>query len=946
MNKSYYIILISVFVFIATNTIFYVNIYQRQANFQTELLTQQLRICGNIIENRGMSFENEVNFILFSDDITQLFRDSEVKQIGSKNLELFYSKYADLINKITIYDSKKNVYGLILDKKSNFVSDYYESQRQISLQDRDLLYFENGKSLFTIPIFRDNEVHSNILIEIDFNRYFQSVFDQYNLENTLWQWLITEEGEVDTTIIEDLRIPAGQLKRIGDDIFEGNEGSLVHTIGLNGESMKVISVYYPVRLIRRDYGIAFSMKTDLFLQSIYLKTIVITIASLILLGLILFVHFRIVKGHARKSNDHGVSEHALFSSINQIPAGIIIVNSDDTIRLVNQAALELLFLNTEDNYTGENVDKLNLGNQVYSDYPVYNKVFGKGHVQTIARDNFERILYKNDWHSIINQDEVRFIMLFDITHFEKSRKLEVVAQTAKSGLLDNMKQEMAVPINSLRQAIINLDKSKAKGSINKDVDTIIRSVELLENLINANLDFSSLEPDKMVVEAIPYNLREEINLAIEPFKNTAHNKNINIVTKIRNDIPEKLVGDPFGLKQVFNNLLENAFETTHEGRILISAEFILHQFDSIRIKVNIEDTGTGYSGDILDELFEHVHQGKENWKEQYGETGLRLAVAKQHIDLMKGSIQIESPSSISTNPKYPGTNCTFFFEGAPDDILLKKLDFTEIKSFPEIECLVLAQTNDPDETSYRILEEMGVTVNHRIYRNNNLETVSQYLHERNSDIHILFIIDKPGYDGFILASELFEQGLSRNFYIVMVSSNNLPGNYLRSKNYMVDLHLAEPFESNTIFEFIKARFTAVSDIEFQKAPKGIRISSNTSILLADDNFFNRKLAQSLFKNIGFEIDLAENGNEVLEMVKAKQYDIIFMDLLMPVIDGLQAAEELRKLGHKMPIIALTAVEPEKSKAAAEAVGINEYLIKPASIEIIREILLRSFSEKA
>jgi len=946
MNKSYYIILISVFVFIATNTIFYVNIYQRQATFQTELLAQQLRICGNTIDKRGMSFENEVNFILFSDDITQLFNDQSIKEIGSKNLELFYSKYADLINKITVYDSEKNVYGLILDNKNNFVSDYYESQRQVPLQNRDQLYFENGKNLFTIPIFRENQVHSNVLIEVDFNRYIQSVFDLYKLENTAWQWLLTGDGDIDTTFIKDLRIPSGQLERIGNDIFEGIEGSLVHTINMNEESIKVISVYHPVRLIRKDYGIAFSMKTDLFLQSIYLKTIIITIASLILLGLILFVHFRIVNVQSRKAKDHAVSEHALYSSINKIPAGIIIINADNTIRLINQSAIGLLFQNTEDNYTGENVDKLNLDNRLDSDHQVYNQVFGKGHVLTVNIDNFERILYKNDWYSKLDQDEVRFVMLFDITYFEKSRKLETVAQIAKSGLFDSMKQEVAVPINDLREAITKLDKSKAKGSLKEEIDSINRSVDLLENLIKATLDFSSLESDKMVVEAVPYSLRDEINLAIDPFKNAANNKNISIITKIRNDFPDKLVGDPFRLRQVFNNLLENALDTTREGRILVSAEFIIHQSDSIRIKINVEDTGTGYSGDIIDELFDPVHQSKDYWKDQYGETGLRLAIAKQHIDLMKGSIQIESPSSISTNPEYPGTNCSFIFEGSPDDMLLKKLNFEEIKSLREIECLVLNQINDPDEPSYRILEEMGVTVNHRIYRNNNLETVTQYLQERNSHINILFIIDKPDYDGFILASELYKQDLSKGFYVIMASSNNLSDNYLRSKKYQVDLHLAEPFESNAIFEFIKARFTTIPDIDFQKAPKGIRISSNTSILLAEDNLFNRKLAQTLFKKIGFEIDLAENGKEVLEMVKAKQYDIIFMDLLMPVKDGLQAAEELRKLGHNMPIIALTAVEPEKSKAAAEAVGINEYLIKPASIESIREILLRSFSEKA
>lgn len=855
-------------------------------------------------------------------------------------------KYANLINKITVYDSEKNVYGLILDKKNNFVSDYYESQRQVPLQNRDHLFFENGKSYFTIPIFRDNQVHSNILIEVDFNRYFQSVFDQYNLENTVWQWLLTGDGDIDTTFIKDLKISSGQLESIGNDILEGNEGSLVHTISLNGKSMKVISVYFPIRIIRKDYGIAFSIKTDLFLQSIYLKTIIITIASLLLLSLILYINFRIINVQTREAKGHAVSEQALFSSINQIPAGIIIINADNTIRLINQSALGLLFLNSEDNFIGETADKLHLDKQLESYHPAYNKVFGDGYVITVSKDNLEHILYKNDWYSTLDQDEVRFVMLFDITYFEKSRRLETVAQIAKSGLLDNMKQETAVPLSSLREAITNLAKSKAKESIKEEIITINRSVDLLENLIKATLDFSSLEPDKMVVEQVPYKLREEINLAIEPFKNSVNKKNISIITKIRNDVPDKLVGDPFRLRQVFNNLLENALESTDEGRILISAEFVENQLDSIRIKIKVEDTGTGYSGGILDEFFDPVHYSKDYWVGKYGETGLRLAIAKQHIDLMKGSILVGSPSSISTNPKYPGTNCSFFFEVVPDNMFLKNLNFNEIKSFSEIQCLVLNQVNDPDETSYKILEEMGITINHRIYRNSNLESVTKPLQERKSDIQILFIVDKYESDGFILASELFEQDLSKDFYIILASSNYAPGNYIRSKKYLVDLYLVEPFESNDIFEFIKDRFTFIPDIDFQKAPKGIRISSNTSILLAEDNLFNRKLAQSQFKNLGFEIDLAENGNEVLKKVKTKQYDIIFMDLLMPEKDGLQTTEELRNLGHKMPIIALTAVEPEKSKAAAEAVGINDYLIKPASLESIREILLRSFSEKA
>ena len=947
MRKPYFIILIAVLGFIALNTIFNIKIYQRQVNFQTELLTQQIRICGNIIEKMGMDFENEVNFILFSDDITKLFYDPNIKEKGSKNLELFYSKYSGLINKVTIYDNEKNVYGLILDRKNNFVSDYYESQRQVPLQDRDRLYAENGKSLFTIPIFQNNKVHSNILIEIDFNRYLKSVFEQYELENAVWQWLVTEDGTVDTTFTNNLRIQSKQLERIGNDIFEGNEGSLLHSIDLDGNSMKVISVYYPVRLIRKDYGIVFSMKTDLFLQSIYLKTIIITLASLLLLALITIVFFRITSIQTRKAMDHAVSGQTLFNSINEIPAGLIITNSDNTIRFINKAALKLLLLDPENQYVGNNIDCLHLDRQFESIHPVYEKVFGKGYVVAVTKDKVERIMYTNDWCSQLGNDEVRYIMLYDVTYLEKSRRLDPVSHLTKSGLLDDMKQEIEVPLKNIRDALTRIGNGKSKESVAEEMDGIARSVDLLGTLVQADLDFCGLETDKALVEEIPFSLRKEVSLVIGSFSHADAKKNVSIITKIRDEIPDKLVGDPFRLKIVFKNLLENALQTTHEGRVLISAECIERKFGFFRIYFNIEDTGTGYSGDVIPKFYDAANHSDDYWKEQFGETGLRLAIAKQNIDLLRGSVEVESPSSISTNPEYPGTKCSFFVElTAHRELLEKRQNNKEIKHLSDIHCLVLNQENDPEEDSYRFIEELGITMFHRIYRNNNLGSLTEYLRERKSDIDILFIINKPGYEAHILLSELFEQNLSRYYYVIFASYIDLSDKNQHSEKYLVDLYLSQPFETNAIFEFIKDRFKDIPEEDFQNAPRGVRINVNTSILLAEYGLFNRKITRSMFKKLGFEIDIAENGIELLEKVKNKEFDILFMDLLMPDKDGIQTARELRKLGHKMPIIALTLVDPEKWKADTEAAGISDYLKKPVSVESIRRILFRLFPENA
>jgi len=942
MYKTFIIILVSVFAFIAVNTIFYINIYNKQIRFQTELLSRQIRICGNTIEQNGLNFENEVNFILFSDDITKLFYDPSIKEIGSKNLELFYSKYDKLINKITIYDNQNNVFSLILDRRNNFVSDYYEAQRQEPLRERDQLVNENGRTYFSIPIFLDNEVHSNIIIDLNFHRYIQTVLDQYKLENTIWQWLIEEDGEIASTFDNEIEISPSIVRRIAEDISEGMEGSVSHTMDVDGESTKVVSVYFPSRLVRQNYGIVFSIKTDLFLRAIIRKTVIITIASILLMVLILYILFRVIKVKTIEAKKHEISGHALYHSINDLPIGVLIINSDNTIRIINSAARRLLFISETEDYTNKDAGILKLDELSGSDHDFYEKAFGEGVVIRTKDETQDHILFKQHYTAQLKGDEASIFIFIDLTKFEQARKLDDVAHQTKSLLLKNMSNEISVPLDDLKNTIADLEKHKSSDTIKSEIGVIKRSAELLENLIKTAIEFSRLEAGKSMQEEIPFSFNDEINHAIEPFRNVAGEKNISIITKIRNDIPDKLVGDPFRIRQVISNLLENALDTTEKGRILVSAEFIEHHKDLIKIKVQVEDTGSGYSGEVIDDSIDFSFD--QSLKDQYEETEIRLAIAKQHIELMKGSIWIESPSSISEHPDAPGTKCSFIFEVVPDVINNKGLDFSNISTFNEINCLFLSQINDPEETCCELFEKIGVSVKQRIYSDSNLDSIIESLKERVSKIHILFILDKEESGGFNLVAAIHENNLSDKFLIIIVSYNNLPDNQLKVKKYLIDNYLVIPFESFEYVKIIKDWFPAIPSEAFNDIPKGIKIKSDLSILLAEDNQLNRKVGQTLFKGLGFEIDTAENGNEVLEKVKNNSYDIIFMDLLMPGKDGLETAAELRKMKIDVPIIALTAVESNETKKSAKEAGINDYITKPASAETIREILLKLFAE--
>ena len=944
MKKTFYIILISVFAFIIFNTIFYLKIYKDQKDFQTELLSHQIRICGNTIEQYGLNFENEVNYILYSENINLLFTDPDIKERGLKNLDLFYSKYSALINNITVYGNQKNVYSLILDKKNNFVSDYYESQQQIPLLDRDKLFIENRNYYYSIPVFKENQVYSNIVIAIDFLRYIGTVFDQYKFDNTTVQWLITEEEGLVTTNNNNLIMDSLDLNYISDQIREGNEGSLLHNLKINNENNKVISVFYPVRLIKRNFGIIFSIKTSSFLQSVIRKIIFITIASLLLMALILYIHFWIIQVKSSEARKHEASEQLLHQTIDNLPVGMIILNQDQTIRMINQTAQVFLLLIKKEDFSGTQINQVLPSGIIDSADSPYNIVFGEGILFKVTNGFHENVLFRREFITEIESTQMRVIIIFNVTHFEKLKTRNHVANAARSGLIKAMSSEIFTPIDSIRSKFQSFNTGKLSGTQKEDLIIVEKSIDLLENLIKIMIDFSSIDAGKVVIEDIPYQLRNEINIALESFKPLASVKNISIITKIKNDVPEKINGDPFRLRQAISQILENSIENTEKGRILISAEIVDQSLDHFKIKFQIEDTGNELAVDQINEYLHAQNVDELTEKSEFGATGLRMTIAKQHIELMKGNIWLESPSSISTHPDFPGTKYNFIIEIIPDILYSKNLKFGSVQNLNDIKCVILSQINDPDDKNLKLFEQIGIDIKQRIYRNDNLDSIIQYLKDHQKTYQMIVILDRPDSDGFKLASRLNNDKLVDLFLILMISSKHNPVNTQLARKYKIDHYLTQPYESYIISEIIKEHFTGISVQSLTTIPKGVKINQNLSILLAEDNLFNRKVNQTLFKSLGFEIDLAQNGNEVIKMVKNKNYDIVFMDLIMPELDGFETSAQLRKMNYTMPIVALTAVETDNAKQLAIENGINDYLVKPATIEDIRKILLSLFSE--
>jgi len=808
MNRTFFIILASIFLFIGINTVFYFTIFNQQLDFQTDLLARQTRLCGSTIEQGGMNFENELNAIPFADDFSELFTNIEIRERGADNLQKLYTRNSELINKITVFDNKNNVYSLILDRKGDFVSDYYESQEQTTLRDRDELIFDQDKFSLSIPDFDENGiVRSNIVVELNFTLYVNSIFEKYRLENTTWQWMVTDAGELIATAETNLNIPNNDLKRIGSETKNGDENSMIHSIDVEGSPTRVVSVYYPIRLINRDLGIVFSIKTDLFLHSIIRKFSIISLLSLALLALLFYIYFTVFRVKSETVRRKRVSEVALVKTLDSLPVGIILSEPNGAIRVMNTTAREWIMKDPKDSPENKSLAELGLekeGTIIYD--PLYTRAFGPGDVIKSQSDTTIKQLYRRELITEINQVETNIILLFDITEIEKTRNLEKIAQLAKTELLESMSHEIAGPISQLREAVDIIEKESLKGKLKEPAEVIKKTIDLLSNQITSILDFSTQEAEKVIMGKIPFSLKNEIELAIQPFKSVAARTNSSIITKIRNDMPDSLIGDPFRLRQILYNLLESSLEQARGGRILISAESIENHDEYLVLRFQIDDTGSGLPRHVIDKFANHQGNTLDLSGKGFEENELRIAIALQHINLLKGQLWIESPSSISTDPDLPGTKYSFTMEALAGNTRKKDLQ-------------------------------------------------------------------PPSTD---------------------------------------------------------------------KVPRTRIINPEISILLVEDNIYNRKLAQNLFKSLGFEIDLAENGIEAVKMAGEKSYDIIFMDMLMPEMDGLQAITEIRKQSIEVPVVAVTAVENPDTRSTAEALGVEDYLLKPATTDQIKEILLRIF----
>ena len=352
----------------------------------------------------------------------------------------------------------------------------------------------------------------------------------------------------------------------------------------------------------------------------------------------------------------------------------------------------------------------------------------------------------------------------------------------------------------------------------------------------------------------------------------------------------------------------------------------------------VKDTGVGIPRNKIDNIFSSFTQAEESTSRKYGGSGLGTTISKQLVNLMHGEILVESPSSLSTNPANPGTKFSFTIEVYSNEKMAKEIRNDHLLRLDQLKVLVVTCASQNRSRLLRLFDHEKIGYDVVEYHPAQYHEFTEKL--KSGDYQVVMILDEPAMNGIHLSRLMAEDHLTDTCLAVIISSNHKPENYLQSRRNGIDFYLVEPFEQKDVMGCIYESFPSIARPERETVRK---VSSELSILVAEDNEINIRVAQTIFAGLGYKIDIARNGNEAVDMVKLKNYDIVFMDLLMPEKDGIQATVALRGLGYQMPVVAMTATAGNKSRQKAISSGMNDYVVKPVRPDAIRNLLIKWFA---
>lgn len=513
------------------------------------------------------------------------------------------------------------------------------------------------------------------------------------------------------------------------------------------------------------------------------------------------------------------------------------------------------------------------------------------------------------------------------------------ATTAKSNFLANMSHEIRTPMNAViglsRLALRKVEDRKQKDYLNK----ILNSSESLLALINDILDFSKIEANKLTLEETQFELDESIRRVTNLIALKMHEKGLEFVLCIEPNMPRKFVGDPLRLEQIIINLVSNAVKFTDSGVIQLHGAQKSLSDDKVVLEFTVEDTGIGMSKEQVSKLFTTFSQADESVTRKYGGTGLGLAISKQLCELMDGKIWVESKIGV-------GSRFSFLVTlGMIEDESLAQ-DQAHKQAISHLRVLVV----DDIAISRKVMCEClsGLKVEAHTASNGNEALERVLTADASGEQYDVILMDwrMPGMDGITASEHIRKEVTGKMPHILMVSAYDRDEAMEAAESSSISGFLEKPVSRSTLVDSLYAimgnNLLPEERLDTGSTAPNLR---HVRLLLVEDNEINRQVAMEFLADTGIQVEIAQNGQEAIDLMRHEEFDVVLMDIQMPIMDGLTATRTIRRFNEETPIIAMTAHAMEGDKEKSAQAGMNDHITKPILPEELYEVLSRWCPER-